>query len=113
MESTSEPMKIHISQTTYELLGPDYLAADRGEIVVKGKGIYIFPSPKSPDPFCIDLHVATYTASVPCNIFGCLVATRHGLSRAIESYCPLSTGNVANKDLFCCQGNTPKRGKEE
>ncbi|XP_046649708.1 soluble guanylate cyclase 88E-like isoform X2 [Daphnia pulicaria] len=38
MESTSEPMKIHISQTTYELLGPDYLAADRGEIVVKGKG---------------------------------------------------------------------------
>ncbi|XP_046452235.1 soluble guanylate cyclase 88E-like isoform X2 [Daphnia pulex] len=38
MESTSEPMKIHISQTTYELLGPDYLTADRGEIVVKGKG---------------------------------------------------------------------------
>nr|CAH0110411.1 unnamed protein product [Daphnia galeata] len=38
MESTSEPTKIHISQTTHELLGPDYLTADRGEIVVKGKG---------------------------------------------------------------------------
>lgn len=31
-------MKIHISQTTHELLGPDYSTADRGEIVVKGKG---------------------------------------------------------------------------
>lgn len=31
-------MKIHISQTTHELLGPDYKTADRGEIVVKGKG---------------------------------------------------------------------------
>jgi hypothetical protein len=51
MESTSEPMKIHISQTTYELLGPDYLAADRGEIVVKGKGIEaLSPLLKSPDP---------------------------------------------------------------
>lgn len=38
MESTSEPMKIHISQTTHELLGADYATAERGEIVVKGKG---------------------------------------------------------------------------
>ncbi len=51
-------MKIHISQTTYELLGPDYLTADRGEIVVKGKGI---DSLLLKVPFCIDLHVATYT----------------------------------------------------
>lgn len=38
MESTSEPMKIHISQTTHELLGSDYSTTDRGEIAVKGKG---------------------------------------------------------------------------
>lgn len=38
MESTSEPMKIHISQTTFELLGEDYATGDRGEIAVKGKG---------------------------------------------------------------------------
>lgn len=31
-------MKIHISQTTHELLGADYATAERGEIVVKGKG---------------------------------------------------------------------------
>jgi hypothetical protein len=61
MESTSEPTKIHISQTTHELLGPDYLTADRGEIVVKGKGIDIsLEPPATPKssliPFCIDLH---------------------------------------------------------
>lgn len=38
MESTSEPMKIHISQTTHDLLSSDYSTADRGEIAVKGKG---------------------------------------------------------------------------
>lgn len=44
MESTSEPMKIHISQTTHELLGADYSTTDRGEIVVKGKGTIHLPS---------------------------------------------------------------------
>ncbi|KAJ8868258.1 hypothetical protein PR048_029774 [Dryococelus australis] len=38
MESTSEPMKIHISQSTKELLSPAYKVAERGEIHVKGKG---------------------------------------------------------------------------
>lgn len=38
MESTSTAMKVHISQTTKELLGPNYKLADRGEIEVKGKG---------------------------------------------------------------------------
>ncbi|CAH2984989.1 unnamed protein product [Chilo suppressalis] len=38
MESTSEAMRIHISQTTRELLSPTYMAIERGEIQVKGKG---------------------------------------------------------------------------
>ncbi|KAG7297429.1 Soluble guanylate cyclase 88E [Plutella xylostella] len=38
MESTSEAMRIHISQTTHELLSPEYMVTERGEIQVKGKG---------------------------------------------------------------------------
>lgn len=38
MESTSEAMRIHISQTTQELLSPSYKVVERGEIQVKGKG---------------------------------------------------------------------------
>ncbi|XP_072932242.1 soluble guanylate cyclase 88E [Epargyreus clarus] len=38
MESTSEAMRIHISQTTQELLSPSYKVTERGEIQVKGKG---------------------------------------------------------------------------
>ncbi|CAH2233805.1 jg22489 [Pararge aegeria aegeria] len=38
MESTSEAMRIHISQTTQELLSPCYKVTERGEIQVKGKG---------------------------------------------------------------------------
>ncbi|XP_061723179.1 soluble guanylate cyclase 88E [Cydia pomonella] len=38
MESTSEAMRIHISQTTQELLSPSYMVQERGEIQVKGKG---------------------------------------------------------------------------
>ncbi|XP_068625589.1 soluble guanylate cyclase 88E [Battus philenor] len=38
MESTSEAMRIHISQTTHELLSPSYKVVERGEIQVKGKG---------------------------------------------------------------------------
>lgn len=38
MESTSTAMKVHISETTKELLGPNYKLTDRGEIEVKGKG---------------------------------------------------------------------------
>lgn len=38
MESTSQAMNIHISETTKELLGPNYKVAERGEIDVKGKG---------------------------------------------------------------------------
>ncbi|XP_073819634.1 guanylyl cyclase at 88E [Musca autumnalis] len=38
MESTSVAMKIHISETTKEFLGPNYRVAERGEIDVKGKG---------------------------------------------------------------------------
>lgn len=38
MESTSEAMKIHISQSTKELISSDYQVTERGEIQVKGKG---------------------------------------------------------------------------
>lgn len=38
MESTSLAMKIHISQSTKDLLGPSYKVEERGEIDVKGKG---------------------------------------------------------------------------
>ncbi|XP_055849735.1 soluble guanylate cyclase 88E [Episyrphus balteatus] len=38
MESTSSAMKIHISESTKDLLGPSYRVSDRGEIDVKGKG---------------------------------------------------------------------------
>ena len=38
MESTSEAMRVHVSQTTRELLTPNYLISERGEIIVKGKG---------------------------------------------------------------------------
>lgn len=38
MESTSTSMKVHISQSTKELLGPNYRLTERGEIDVKGKG---------------------------------------------------------------------------
>jgi guanylate cyclase len=39
MESTSEAMKIHISQSTRDLLTPIYMVTERGEIQVKGKGM--------------------------------------------------------------------------
>ncbi|KAG5680710.1 hypothetical protein PVAND_010201 [Polypedilum vanderplanki] len=38
MESTSEAMKIHISQTTRNALPKNYKVSERGEIEVKGKG---------------------------------------------------------------------------
>lgn len=38
MESTSEAMKVHISQSTKDLVGPNYRVKERGEIDVKGKG---------------------------------------------------------------------------
>jgi guanylate cyclase len=38
MESTSIAMKIHISETTKNLLGKHYKVSERGEIEVKGKG---------------------------------------------------------------------------
>lgn len=38
MESTSAAMKIHVSQTTRDLLSESYKLAERGEIEVKGKG---------------------------------------------------------------------------
>lgn len=38
MESTSLAMKIHISQSTKDLLGHSYKVLERGEIDVKGKG---------------------------------------------------------------------------
>lgn len=38
MESTSEAMKIHISQSTRDLLSDQYQVSKRGEIQVKGKG---------------------------------------------------------------------------
>lgn len=39
MESTSEAMKVHISQSTKDSLGPNYRVKERGEIDVKGKGV--------------------------------------------------------------------------
>ncbi|CAG9840183.1 unnamed protein product [Diabrotica balteata] len=38
MESTSEAMKVHISQYTRELLPSSYKVTERGEIQIKGKG---------------------------------------------------------------------------
>lgn len=38
MESTSSAMKVHISQTTKDLLSENYKLTERGEIEVKGKG---------------------------------------------------------------------------
>lgn len=40
MESTSSSMKIHISQSTRELLTDAYHVTERGEIEVKGKGMH-------------------------------------------------------------------------
>lgn len=40
MESTSETMKIHISQYTRELLPASYQVKERGEIQIKGKGMF-------------------------------------------------------------------------
>lgn len=39
MESTSAAMKVHISQSTKDALGPNYRVKERGEIEVKGKGV--------------------------------------------------------------------------
>ena len=38
MESTSEALKVHISQSTMDTLSSDYACEERGEISVKGKG---------------------------------------------------------------------------
>lgn len=38
MESTSEAMKIHISQATKDLISNAYHVEERGEIQLKGKG---------------------------------------------------------------------------
>lgn len=38
MESTSAAMKVHVSESTKEFLGPNYRVTERGEIDVKGKG---------------------------------------------------------------------------
>lgn len=40
MESTSEAMRIHVSQPTRELLPTCYQLVERGEVQVKGKGEY-------------------------------------------------------------------------
>nr|CAD7409784.1 unnamed protein product [Timema poppensis] len=51
MESTSVAMKIHISQSTKELLSPQYKVMERGEIQVKGKeSLHPVNSPLSPTP---------------------------------------------------------------
>ncbi len=39
MESHGEPSRIHVSQSTREILGNRFRFADRGEIPVKGKGL--------------------------------------------------------------------------
>lgn len=39
MESNSEPMRINISQNTYDLVKDKFKLIDRGEIAVKGKGV--------------------------------------------------------------------------
>lgn len=57
MESTSEAMKIHISQTTRDLLSASYTVKERGEIYVKGKG-------KSLNVVCIE-RSATSTRAKP------------------------------------------------
>ena len=38
MESTSEAMKIHVSQTTKDILSENFVLTERGEVTVKGKG---------------------------------------------------------------------------
>lgn len=38
MESSSSPMKVHISHTTKKALPKRYVVAERGDIDVKGKG---------------------------------------------------------------------------
>lgn len=38
MESTSDAMKVHISQSTKDLLGPNYRVTERGVLDIKGKG---------------------------------------------------------------------------
>jgi class 3 adenylate cyclase len=38
MESTSEPMRINVSEATYNLVGDKFRFEPRGEIYVKGKG---------------------------------------------------------------------------
>ncbi|XP_037956727.1 soluble guanylate cyclase 88E [Teleopsis dalmanni] len=38
MESTSAAMKVHVSESTKDFLGPSYKLSERGEIEVKGKG---------------------------------------------------------------------------
>ena len=45
MESTSEAMKIHISQSTRDLISNVYEVTERGEIQLKGKGIAMTFSP--------------------------------------------------------------------
>ena len=39
MESHGEPSRIHVSQTTREILGNRFRFADRGEVPIKGKGL--------------------------------------------------------------------------
>lgn len=38
METTSQAMKIHISQKTRELISSEYRVQERGEVHLKGKG---------------------------------------------------------------------------
>lgn len=38
MESSSQPMKVHISQTTQKVLPAKYITEERGDLDVKGKG---------------------------------------------------------------------------
>ena len=38
MESNSEPMKINISETTYQLVKDKFKVIERGPLFVKGKG---------------------------------------------------------------------------
>ena len=61
MESTSEAMKIHISQSTRDLLSPMYSVAERGEIQVKGKGMLNTANISSTVKHTIKM--------VPCEIF--------------------------------------------
>ncbi|XP_042225179.1 soluble guanylate cyclase 88E-like isoform X2 [Homarus americanus] len=99
MESTSEAMKVHISQTTKDMISSRYHVEERGEVTVKGKGImktYWLTD-------CEGRPSVKGQVTLPQSIVAQDVADQRRGSNVSRNYSPITFEDVARRSLT----NTP------